>query len=67
MTLVRASLPPTTDLNRYFDIMNTRGQQLQQVDIVKARLMSGLANEEEQACFAWIWDACADMNSYVQM
>lgn len=67
VTVVRASLPPTTDLNRYFEVMNTRGQQLQQVDIVKARLMSQLPDEAEQACLAWIWDACADMDSYVQM
>lgn len=67
VTVVRASLPPETDLNRYFEIMNTRGQQLQQVDIVKARLMSNLADDAERACFAWIWDACADMESYVQM
>lgn len=66
VTLVRASLPPKTDLNRYFEIMNTRGQQLQQVDIVKARLMSALP-DPERATFAWIWDACADMDSYVQM
>lgn len=67
VTVVRAALPPKTDLNRYFEIMNTRGQQLQQVDIVKARLMSRLVDEPERACFAWIWDACADMDSYVQM
>jgi hypothetical protein len=67
VTVVRASLPPTTDLNRYFEIMNTRGQQLQQVDIVKARLMSYLSSDVERASFAWIWDACADMDSYVQM
>lgn len=67
VTVVRASLPTETDLNRYFEIMNTRGQQLQQVDIVKARLMSRLAGEEERACFAWVWDACVDMDSYVQM
>lgn len=67
VTLVRATLPDTTDLNRYFEIMNTRGQQLQQVDIVKARLMSHLANESEQACFGWIWDACTQMDTYVQM
>ena len=60
-------LPPKTDLNRYFEIMNTRGQQLQQVDIVKARLMSLLTDDAERACFAWIWEACADMDSYVQM
>jgi hypothetical protein len=67
VTLVRAALPPDTDLNRYFEVMNTRGQQLSQVDIVKARLMSRLPNDSERACFAWIWDACADMDSYVQM
>lgn len=66
VTLVRATLPRKTDLNRYFEIMNTRGQQLQQVDIVKARLMSHLP-DEERACFAWIWDATAAMDSYVQM
>ena len=66
VTVVRASLPPKTDLNRYFEIMNTRGQQLKQVDIVKARLMSAL-DESEHSCFAWIWDACADMDCYVQM
>lgn len=70
--LVRASLPEQTDLNKYFEVMNTRGQQLQQVDIVKARLMSHLRDDagwvdESRACFAWIWDACAEMDSYVQM
>lgn len=67
VTLVRAVLPKKTDLNRYFEIMNTRGQQLQQVDIVKARLMSVLGDEAEQSCFAWLWEACADMDSYIQM
>ncbi|AXT85097.1 DUF262 domain-containing protein [Aeromicrobium sp. A1-2] len=70
--LVRAALPDDTDLNKYFEIMNTRGQQLEQVDIVKARLMSYLRSDagdvdEKRACFAWIWDACADMDSYIQM
>lgn len=67
VTVIRVDLPRQTDVNRYFEIMNTRGQQLQQVDIVKARLMSYLDNEAERGCFAWIWDACADMDSYVQM
>ena len=67
VTVVRAVLPKKTDLNRYFEIMNTRGQQLQQVDIVKARLMALLDSGTEHACFAWLWEACADMDSYVQM
>lgn len=64
--LVRATLAPGIDLNRYFEIMNTRGQQLQQVDIVKARLMRHL-DPAARDCFAWIWDACAAMDVYVQM
>jgi Protein of unknown function DUF262/Protein of unknown function (DUF1524) len=67
VTVVRVTLPSETDVNRYFEVMNTRGQQLAQVDIVKARLMSCLGSENERGCFAWIWDACADMDSYVQM
>ncbi|HJW55295.1 MAG TPA: DUF262 domain-containing protein [Burkholderiaceae bacterium] len=67
VTVVRASLPRKTDFNRYFEIMNTRGQQLQQTDIVKARLMQHLDADAQRACFAWIWDACSDMDSYVQM
>lgn len=65
--MVRATLPPNTDLNRYFEVMNTRGQQLKQVDIVKAQLMRWLTSDSERATFAWIWEACADMDSYVQM
>lgn len=67
VSVVRASLPRKTDFNRYFEIMNTRGQQLKQTDIVKARLMQHLDDDEQRACFAWIWEACSDMDSYVQM
>ena len=65
--VVRIALQAKIDFNRYFEIMNTRGQQLQQVDIVKARLMAHLGDEAERACFAWVWDACAQMDAYVQM
>lgn len=76
--VVRAALPEDTDLNKYFEVMNTRGQQLEQVDIVKARLMSYLGadsdnsagserTERQRATLAWVWDACADMDRYIQM
>lgn len=64
--LYRITVPENTDLNRYFEIMNTRGEQLEQHDILKATLM-GEINKEEQATFAKIWDACSDMTGYVQM
>jgi hypothetical protein len=63
----RIEVPENTDLNRYFEIMNTRGEQLEQHDILKATLMSYLHNQHESAVFAKIWDACSDMNGYVQM
>lgn len=63
----RIEVPENTDLNRYFEIMNTRGEQLEQHDILKAELMSYLSDEAEKELFAKIWDACSDMTGYVQM
>lgn len=63
----RIKVPNNTDLNRYFEIMNTRGEQLEQHDILKATLMSYLSDEQDKSLFAEIWDACSDMTGYVQM
>lgn len=63
----RIEVPENTDLNRYFEIMNTRGEQLEQHDILKATLMSYLSEDAEKGLFARIWDACSDMTGYVQM
>ena len=65
--LYRIEVPEHTDLNRYFEIMNTRGEQLEQHDILKARLMDYLSDRPEQEFFARVWDACRDMTGYVQM
>ncbi len=64
--LFQIIVPEHTDLNRYFEIMNTRGEQLAQHDILKAHLMKDLT-PDERASFARIWDACSDMDGYVQM
>ena len=65
--LFRIEVPENTDLNRYFEIMNTRGEQLEQHDILKANLMKQIKSSEKHWLFAEIWDACSDMNGYVQM
>lgn len=66
--LYRIEVPEHTDLNRYFEIMNTRGEQLEQHDILKASLMSNLGdNPKAQDIFSTIWEACSDMDGYVQM
>ena len=65
--LYRIEVPEHTDLNRYFEIMNTRGEQLEQHDILKAQLMGYLPNQKEQEFFSRVWSACSDMTGYVQM
>ena len=69
VVLFRIEVPEHTDLNRYFEIMNTRGEQLEMHDILKADLMGAISqeNEAQGQLFATIWDACADMDGYVQM
>lgn len=64
--IIRTEVPEGTDLNHYFEIMNTRGEQLEKHEVLKARLMDILP-ENEQSLFAKIWDACSDMSRYVVM
>ena len=66
--ILRVSVPSDTDLNHYFEIMNSRGEQLEQHEIVKALLMSILRDSpEDMRTFSLIWDACSNMGRYVQM
>ena len=65
--LYRIEVPKHTDLNRYFEIMNTRGEQLEQHDILKAKLMGCLDEEKDREFFARVWEACSDMTGYIQM
>jgi len=65
--IIRTEVPEGTDLNHYFEIMNTRGEQLEKHEILKARLMEKLSEGIEQSLFAKIWDACSDMSRYVVM
>lgn len=67
VSLVRVIVPPNTDLNKYFEIMNNRGEQLEQQDIVKSRLIEMITDGKKRDAFARIWDACSDMAGYVQM
>ena len=66
--ILRVAVPADTDLNHYFEIMNSRGEQLEQHEIVKALLMSTLKDSpEDMHTFSYIWDACSNMGRYVQM
>src|SRR5574344_395536 len=62
----RIPVPKDTQLNHYFEIMNSRGEQLEKHEVLKASLMHYLDVSCHQL-FNDIWEACSDMNSYVQM
>ena len=47
--------------------MNTRGEQLEQADLVKSKLISNITNSKNRQIFALIWEACSNMDKYVQM
>ena len=63
--IIHYRVPKDVDLNHYFEVMNSRGEQLEKHEIVKAKLMNVL-NESEKSKFAAIWDACSEMNTYIQ-
>lgn len=64
--IIRYMVPRDIDLNHYFEIMNSRGEQLEKHEIVKAKLMQKLTNDEDRHVFHAIWDSCAQMNVYIQ-
>lgn len=65
--IVRVSVPEETDLNHYFEIMNNRGEQLEKHEILKAKMLE-IIHDDRPLSFAFnlIWEACADMERYVQ-
>lgn len=65
--IFRVQVPADTDRNRYFEVMNTRGEQLEPADLIKADLMGMLTRESDRSKAAEIWQACSDMTGYVQM
>lgn len=68
--ILRTEVLPNTDLNHYFEIMNSRGEQLEKHEILKAHFM-GMKEKDselskmERKLFSMIWDACSDMDRSV--
>ncbi|MBN2068270.1 MAG: DUF262 domain-containing protein [Opitutales bacterium] len=66
--IMRVKVPKDTDLNHYFEIMNNRGEQLEKHEVLKSRMMQALKNDKEsQHCLHLVWEACSNMEKYVQM
>lgn len=65
--LVHYRVPKDVDLNHYFEVMNSRGEQLEKHEIVKARLSEQFIDDKAaMEKFSQIWEACSDMSFYVQ-
>ena len=63
--LIHYQVPKDIDLNHYFEIMNSRGEQLEKHEIIKARLIEKLS-DEDRATFNHLWECCSEMNVYIQ-
>lgn len=63
--IIHYIVPRDIDLNHYFEVMNSRGEQLEKHEIVKAKLMSHLS-DSEKSIFNKIWQACSKMSVYIQ-
>lgn len=57
--------PKNTDLNALFTALGTSGIQLQQSDILKARLLEKVS-KNSRIKYSKIWEACEDMNNYFE-
>lgn len=66
--ILRVPVPKDTDLNHYFEIMNSRGEQLEKHEILKAKCLEILHQESQELEYAFnlIWEACSNMERYVQ-
>ncbi|WP_127845471.1 GmrSD restriction endonuclease domain-containing protein [Psychroflexus aestuariivivens] len=66
--LLKVTVPPDTDLNHYFEIMNVRGEQLEKHEVLKSRLMGFLKKyPDDRKLFNTVWEAASDMNRYIQL
>lgn len=64
--LVHYNVPKDVDLNHYFEVMNSRGEQLEKHEIVKSVLSQHLKKKNEMSIFSRVWEACSEMSMYIQ-
>lgn len=56
--------PKNTDLNSLFTTLGNSGLQLEQSDILKARLLHKITNKHFE--YSKIWEACENLNNYIE-
>ncbi len=73
--LFQVEMPPETDAMAYFEVMNNRGKQLEEHELLKAKLLghlhamrefpNGATYSKLSFRFNQIWTACANMNGHL--
>jgi uncharacterized protein with ParB-like and HNH nuclease domain len=58
--------PKNTDLNALFVALGTSGIQLQQSDILKARLLDKIFDKDQRIVYSKIWESCENMSNYFE-
>ena len=63
--IIHYRVPKDVDLNHYFEVMNSRGEQLEKHEIAKSWLNQYI-DEADRPTFNYIWESCSEMNRYIQ-
>jgi hypothetical protein len=63
--MIVTEIPDALDDNRLFEVLNNRGLQLQHHEILKSYLLRELSSEDRSR-YGRLWEACAEMNGYVE-
>ena len=68
--VIRDIMPQDTDVASYFEIMNNRGEQLQEHEVMKGLLLDKLNkmynNPQLSQLCSMIWDSCSQMDERIQ-
>ena len=64
--MVLTEVPKTSDLNKLFEALNNRGEQLAHHEILKARLLSFIKDVEKRNQYAKLWQVCSVMDNYLE-
>lgn len=65
VAFIKTEMPQNIDENRLFEVLNNRGVQLQHHEILKAKFIEQISDEDKTQ-YAQLWDACSIMNEYVE-
>lgn len=63
--LVITAVPKSMNLNKLFEVINSRGLQLNHHQILKAKLLE-LIDRDDRLKYSQLWNACSEMSDYLE-